>query len=268
MRKALLVTFMLLALTDSALAGISVLGGLTREATLDPGKSREGTIELLNSTEEDAQVLVFQTDYVFFADGSTYYHDPNTISRSNAGWISFSPSRLTIPAGATASVYYKIAVPLEQNLEGTYWSVLMIEPLSRLTPPEVKEQDGKITLGLQTVVRYAIQMITNIGETGESSINLASNKLVYLDGKRMLRTEIENTGERWLSPVVWLELYDESGQYVGRFKSDSKRIFPTCSVSHHLDISEVPDGHYTALFIVDNGDDRVFGANYEMRLKQ
>lgn len=268
MKKAMLVSLILFTFADTAVAGISVLGGLTREATLDPGETHEGTIQLLNNSEEEAQVTIFQTDYVFYSDGSTLYNEPSTNSRSNAGWISFSPPRMTIPPGATVSVYYKITVPQKPDLRGTYWSVLMIEPLASAGRPVVQEKEGKITLGVQTVIRYAVQMITNIGETGESNIKLVSNKLINLDGKRMLRTEIENTGERWLRPSVWLELYSESGQYTGRFKSDSKRIFPDCSVSHHLDLSDVPNGRYTALFIVDNGDDRVFGASFEMRLIQ
>ena len=268
MKRTILLILIVLVLADEALAGISVLGGLTRETTLDPGENYEGTIELYNNSGEDAQVIVFQTDYLFYADGSTLYNEPNTIRRSNAGWISYSPSRMTILAGGTVSVYYEIAVPHESNLRGTYWSVLMIEPIAGAAPPVIEEEDGKITLGVQTVVRYAVQVITNIGETGESNIDLASKKLIDVDGKRMLRTEIENTGERWLRPAVWLELSDVNGRYVGRFKSDSKRIFPECSVSHYLDLSEVPDGSYTGLFIVDNGDDRVFGASYEVRLNR
>lgn len=268
MKTALIAALMVLILADPASAGLSVLGGLTREATLDPGENHEGTIELFNNSEETVQVTIFQTDYLFYADGSTRYDEPSTITRSNAGWISFSPSRMTIPAGETVSIYYDIAVPHDSKLDGTYWSIIMIEPAVGGAPPVIEQEDGKIVLGVRTVIRYAVQMITNIAGTGESNIRLSSNEIVNIDGKRMLRAEIENIGDRWLRPAVWLELYDRNGRSVGRFKSENKRIFPQCSVSHHLDLSEVPDGDYTGLFIVDNGDDRVFGASYEVRLNR
>ena len=268
MKKVMFVFLLLFVLADSAYAGISVLGGLTLEKTLKPGDTHEGTIQLLNTGEEMAQVVIAQTDYFFNADGSTYYDDPNSRPRSNAGWISFSPSRITIPAGATVSIYYEVKVPPDPDLVGTYWSVLMIEPMADETPPVVEERDGKITLGVQTIIRYAIQMITNIEETGESSIELLNVEIVNLDGNKVLRADIVNAGERWLRPAVWLELYDVNGQYVGRFKSDIKRIFPGCSVSHQLELNGVPNGQYTAIFIVDNGDDRIFGANYEVRLEK
>jgi hypothetical protein len=266
MKKAAFAFMILIVLSDAAFAGVSVLGGLTREVTLDPGDSHESTIQLYNNSEEAIQVNVFQTDYSFYADGSTHYDNPGSTPRSNAGWISFSPSRVTIPAGATVSIYFEMNTPASSDLSGTYWSVLMIKPVSLAAPPDIEERDGKIVLGVQTVIRYAIQMITNIGETGKSDVRLSSHELVRIDGKRILRTELENTGERWLSPDVWLELYGEDGNYVGRFKSERKRIFPSCSVSHLLDLDEVPIGRYTALIIVDNRDDRVFGATYEVRL--
>ncbi len=144
----------------------------------------------------------------------------------------------------------------------------MVEPVANDTPPIVEERNGKITLGVQTKIRYAVQMITNIEETGESNIELLNVEIIDFEGNKVLRADILNAGERWLRPTVCLELYDVNGQYVGRFKSNNKRIFPGCSVRHQLELSGVPNGQYTVLFIVDNGDDRIFGANYEVRLEK
>ena len=143
----------------------------------------------------------------------------------------------------------------------------MIEPLGEVGASNVKGSDGKVVLGLQTVIRYAVQIITNIGETGSSTIRLADNKVALREGKTILQTDVENVGDRWLSPAVWTEFYDKDGRCVGRFESSRQRVFPSCSVRHYFDLTAVPRGTYTALFVVDNGDDRVFGSTYEVRLQ-
>lgn len=256
-----------IAFADFSFAGVSVLGGLTREMELKSGDKFEGIIHLMNNSDNAYHVNVYQTDYLFNADGQTVYGEPGSTFRSNAKWLTVSPSRIMIPAQETVPIYYEISVPNDLDLKGTYWSVLMIEPDLSMSEPEIKEQDGKIMLGVRSVVRYAVQIITNIGRTGESNIRLIGNKLIDRGGNMILQTDIENTGDRYLSPSVWMELYDKDGLYVGRFSSNRQRIYPTCSVRHRLDLTDVPMGSYTVLLIIDNGDERVFGANYEMRLE-
>jgi hypothetical protein len=215
-----------------------------------------------------AQVRIFQTDYSFFADGRTEYGTPGSTPRSNARWLDVSPLRVTIPAHETVSIYYEAKVPNDPKLVGTYWSVIMIEPLAEPASISPGAKDNEITLGLQTVIRYAVQIITNIGETGDSAIRLAANHIVPVDGKTILQADVENVGDRWLCPAVYAEFYGADGHSVGRLESGKQRVFPNCSVRHRFDLSAIPPGSYTALFVFDNGDDRVFGATYEVRLKK
>jgi len=248
-------------------ADISVLGGLTREFDLSPGARYEGIIQIANGGADDVLVNVFQTDYMFDFEGKTIYGELGGIKRSNAGWLSFSPSRLMIPAREKVSLYFTINVPDDMDLTGTYWSVFMVEPDPGVEEPDIREREGQIAIGVRSVIRYAIQIITNIGDTGESSVAILSSRMLTSDGKVLFQADIENTGERYLSPTLWMELYDKDGALAGRFESDRKRIFPACSVRHHLDLTGVPKGSYMALLIVDNGDDDAFATNYEIRIE-
>jgi hypothetical protein len=257
---------LVLALASSPAWTVSVLGGLTYQMTLAPGEKKEGTIQLLNKEDVAARVRVSQTDYAFFADGRTLYGEPGASARSNAKWINVSPMNVTIPPQGSASVFYEITAPNDPGLAGSYWSVIMVEPLAD-AGTAAAGQNGKVALGIQTVVRYAIQIISDIGETGNSMINVTDDTVVVRDGKTLLQADIVNVGERWLSPSVWTEFYDKGGRYVGRFDSNRQRVLPNCSVRHSFDLTSVPKGTYTALFVVDNGDERVFGTTYEVRLQ-
>lgn len=255
--------------TEIALAApVSVLGGLTREIVLQPGARSEGRIVLRNNTDQPQEVKVYQTDYLFWADGRNEYGEPGSTPRSNARWIVYTPHQLTVPPKATESVYYTIQVPQQADLRGTYWSMLMVEPISAETLEPPRQEEGKVTIGIRTVLRYGIQMVTHIGDTGERNLRFADRQLVVEGGKRTLRLDLENTGERWLRPTVWAELFDERGMSLGRFEGGRFRIYPGCSVRYQIDLSEVPAGKYRALIVADNGDEYVFGAQYELDLRE
>ena len=249
-------------------APVSVVGGLTREATLQPGAKTEGRIVLRNSTDQPQEVKVYQTDYLFWADGRNQYGEPGSTPRSNARWIVHTPQQLTVPPRATESVYYTIQVPAQEDLRGTYWSMLMVEPISAETLEPPKPEEGKVTIGIRSVMRYAIQIVTHIGDTGTRDLKFADKQLLVEEGKPTLRLDLENTGERWLRPLIWAELYDQQGLSLGRFEGGRFRIYPGCSVRYHIDLSEVPAGKYRALIVADNGDEYVFGAQYDLDLRE
>lgn len=267
MKKILYIFFISVVLTDVSFAGVSVIGGLTQENTLQPGEKFEGEITLQNSGETSWQVDIYKKDYLFYADGTNIYGEPGSADRSNASWLSVSPNRLTIPAGEKASVYYMIQVPDNPELSGTYWSMVMIEPASEIGQQKIQDKDGRVKIDVQTVVRYGIQIVTNIGDSGSRKISFLDKMMITSDQKKILQLDVENTGDRWLSPVVWVELYDSYGHKMGRFESGKKRIYPECSVRHQVDLSQVPQGNYKALVVVDNGDEHVFGAQYDLGIE-
>ncbi len=282
MRKILCAFLFAVALAHSSFAAVSVIGELTREESVQPGEKFEGTIKLRNTGETTCQVEVCQKDYSFHADGSNLYGDPGSAARSNASWLTVSPKRLTIPPKEDALVHYSGQVPqvtelasISSGLEildgsdliGTYWSMVMIEPVPEAVAGTAEDETGDVKFGIQTKVRYGIQIVTNIGDTGTPKIKFLDKKLVNREGKTILQLDIENTGERWLSPEVWVELYDSGGVQVGRFEGGKKRIYPTCSVRHKVDLTGVPKGRYNALVVVDNGDQYVFGARYDLGIE-
>ncbi len=267
MKKTICLFLIFFAIGEVSFAGVSLIGELTRETTLQPGEKFEGKITLENTGETSWEVTIYKTDYLFYSDGSNIYGEPGRAARSNASWLSINPTRLTIPPKEMASVYYTIQVPQQLDLIGTYWSMLMVEPTSDIDPKEIEDKTGKIKLGVSTVVRYGIQIVTNIGDTGIRKIKFLDKKLISQDGKKTLQLDIENVGERWLSPTIWAELYDKDGKNIGRFGNRQMRIYPGCSARHKIDLSDVPKGKYKALVVVDNGDQYVFGAQYDLEIE-
>jgi len=255
-----------LIIAGAAHTNIAVVGGLSRISSAQPGEEIEHEIVLRNSGGADVLVHIYPTDYMFFADGRSVYGEPGTTERSNAAWFTLSSEWITVPARSEAAVYYRGRLPVGEPLSGTYWSMLMVEPVGAPDAQQVGGGDGRPGISVATQVRFGIQIITDVGETGAPDLRLFDRRLVADDGARVLEIDVENTGDRWVYPLTWVEIYDGAGGFVGRFESSRKRIFPGCSVRHEFDLSEVPRGKYTALVIIDNTDEYVFGAQYTLEI--
>jgi len=266
-RRIWITALVLVLMAGAAHAGLAVVGGLSRITSGEPGQEIEYEIVLRNSEDTDIVARIYPTDYVFFADGRSEYGEPGTMERSNAGWFKLSAEWITLPARSEAAVYYRGRLPAGEALSGTYWSMLMVEPLGPPDPKEVRDQQGRPGMSVATQVRYGIQIITDVGQTGAPDLRFLDRRLIGENGSRVLQLDVENAGDRWVHPMTWIELYDETGGFVGRFESSQKRIFPGCSVRHEFDLSEVADGKYTALVIIDNTDEYVFGAQYNLELE-
>ncbi len=248
-------------------AGVVIVGSLTHEKEAAAGESYQGVIFIRNPLQESAEVKIYQTDYLFFSDGRSTYGEPGKIERSNAKWISFSPHRLVIPPEDKSAVEYSVKVPDDETLAGTYWSMLMVEEISKSSPEASSPEKDRAELGIRQVMRYGIQMLTHIADTGTRKIKFLDKKLISQDGKTILQMDIENIGERWLTPTVWVELYDDQGAQAGRLESGMRRIYPSCSVRYKIDLTDVPKGKYKALVVADNGDEYVFGAKYDLGIE-
>lgn len=251
----------------TAHAGVSVLGGLVRTKNAKPGEAFEGVILVRNDDNQPAEGRLYQTDYLFTADGKSDFALPGTTPRSNAKWFSLGASRLTLAAGETVPVNYKGKVPDSADLKGTYWSVVMVE-MAASAAPEAKEEEGKATIGLRTQMRYAVQIVVEIGQTGERLLKVVDKQLVKDGGKRVFQMDVANTGERLVIPTGSLELFDTKGASIGKFESGKARIYPSCSVRHRFDLTGVPPGKYSALALLDNGDSYVVGAQYQLDLQK
>jgi len=252
----------LAAWAPDALAGLSV-ETLSMEKEAQPGESYDGSFAVTNDSDQPRTALVYQTDYAFFSDGSNQFGEPGTLTRSNALWISFSPRQVRVPPHQSVNISYRVKIPPDSTLRGTYWSMLMVEEAATEGDSVIHLKRGQ--LGIQQVVRYGIQCVTQIAGTGEEKLNLKDTRLVAVPNSgNELQLDVENVGDRWAIPLAWMELYDEQGRHIGRFESEKKRIYPGTSVRYRIQLNGMPGGKYKALVVLDSGDKNVLGAKYDL----
>lgn len=261
-RRALRVRFALGLVVTAAFyaatsdAGVAPEGDTTHLRAAVPGEIYRSVIVVRNSGATAADVKLYQTDYTFDADGRNDYGAPGKLPRSNAGWLRLGQEQVAIPASGRASIDYEVRVPDDAHLAGTYWSTVMVEEIPRTAPGQQ----------LRQVVRYAIQMITEVGDTGRGEISFANAHLAHERDQLWFTVDIANTGERWLRTELWLELHDAQGRSVGRFSGRRLRTFPSTSVRNRIELTSVAPGKYLALLVADGGRNDMFGARLELEV--
>lgn len=268
---AFVVTTLLLCSVHVTIAQVSVIGELSHDREAQAGEKYDGVIVVKNDTNEPQEAKIYQTDYLFYFNGTNDYGDPGTTPRSNAKWITFSPSYLTIPPQSTVTINYSVNVPQmlgDKNLVGTYWSMLMVEGIAKGSAESSLPADPKKTqMGIRQTIRYGIQIATHIAQTGTKKVDFLDAKLVTKeDGKKYLQVDVENVGEIGIRPEVYVELFDQTGASKGKFPGVRYRIYPGTSVRQMIELMKIESGTYKAVVVVDAGGDDVFGAEYTLTI--
>lgn len=261
----IIVVLLLLTSATAAFAQVVVEDNLTHERSVSRGESYRGAITIRNTNDEERGVRVYQTDYTFDFRGDAHYSPPGSVSRSNSSWISFSPKQFTLAPGATRQVSYTVDVPSNEELSGTYWSVFMVEPAP--TGSSASEDQEERGVSVRQVFRFAVQVVTHIEDSGERKLEILDAQLTDSEGATELRLDVENTGERWLRPDVWAEIFTDDGSKVTRIEAGRDRIYPGTSVRYRIDLSTLSAGTYRALVILDGGEESVFGARYNFTIR-
>jgi hypothetical protein len=263
--KNALIALTALVVANAASAQIAVVGNTVEERIGTPGESYTGTIVVRNLTQQDQPVRIYQTDYRFFADGTSHFDDPGTTPRSNAKWITPTVRSLLVPPSSEMTVSYTVRVPAGDSLAGTYWSAIMVEG----APTEAgRSSGGRPQVGVGAVMRYAVQVATHIRTTGSRKVEFANTRFVTdtTTQAQMFELEVKNAGERAYRPALWIEVYDASGTLKANARQERGLLYPGTSLKQVFQLGKLAPGTYRAVVFADSGEDAVFASQFTLKL--
>ena len=186
-------------------AGIVVLNGLSHSYQVENGKVYKGKIEIENTGNQPQSVKLFLQDYSYKSDGTINYSAPHTNIKTNTDWIKLNTNLLTLKAKQKTEVYYEINVPDHLSEPGSYWSVIMVEPVE-----EIKPNDNKQGVNITSIIRYAIQVITDFdSEKAKRDLAFEGVKIEKEEGKQILKVAIANRGNLYCKPTANIEIYNK-----------------------------------------------------------
>ncbi len=140
----------------------------------------------------------------------------------------------------------------------------MVQPITdSVLDPEISLDE---LIGIRAATRLGIQIATNIGNTGTREVQFFNSSIMD-DGTYSLSVDIENTGERLLNFIPYIELYCEFGQHIGGVRYPRRILYPETSIRLVLPLMDASPGRYRAQLILDCGGNDLFGALYSLTLK-
>lgn len=251
---------LLLLIPMSTYASVEVMGSLKYVHSANPGEVIKGEIKIQNNDSTDQEVRIYQTDLLYNYQEKTFYDEPGGNKRSSAGWIQYSPKSVILKGKEVRSIEYEIKVPQVDSLKGTYWSVIMVEGVFPIDP----NQKGNLTI--RTVTRYALQLVTEMGNKGNGDLKFMEPTLIRKDDNNLfLAVDLVNDGDHYIAPEVSIELYDETGTLVKTISVPKKGLYPTTSTRFMLDLEGLPSKKtYKAMIVAAGLDKDVFGLEYTL----
>ena len=232
------------------------------------------TITIRNIDTKDADIQIYLSDYQINLN-QTHYANPNTTPRSNAAWIKLGATDTTIPANTTKQIPVEIDIPNDDTLSGSYWSLIMVEPkpsnilIGDINQEEVSEQN------LRIISRHGLNVITSFKE-GYSDFEFEKPSMSYSKNETpIFNINSENIGTSIVKADVYLDIYASNGEEFGRIDIGKQVFRPRNPVSLTFDFSQLISENqlglvadtYSALLIVDAGDDNLFGARYNLDIQ-
>lgn len=237
------------------------VNGLTYLNTFKPGESGQVCVTLISDKDKPELVDLKLCDYSCNSQGQHFFEELGQQPRSNAKWIKQGSHRETVNPGERRDVYLTINVPKDDSLNGSYWSVLLIEPsdpLQTMVEPEYGFQ-------LQVKVRYAYHLVTNVGKS-TPSLKIIKKGIEEMDGKKFFVVDVENTGNMFLNPKMTIKFLNKQGKLEKTLETQTERLYPGSSSRYLADGNNIAAGTYTTFLLLDNGDGRLFGDSFELAL--
>lgn len=151
--------------------------------TIEPGKSIEDEVEIINGSNETKTILIYATDSIASSDGAFACAQSNDPVSNTGRWLDIRTPTVTVPAGGSTIVPFTITAP--NNAEpGEHNACIIIQ--------EQKEQriQGGIGLSFRTGIRVALLIP---GEIKKELLPLGLTVTTASD-KVVLTPQVKNIG--------------------------------------------------------------------------
>lgn len=246
-------------------AGISILNGLTHIHKTEKGQTIEGEIIIQNMDKESSELLIISLkDLMIFCKKESSFIDFGAHDRSLGKWITFNTKERILKPKENFILKYTINIPEHMEEEiidlGTFWGVIMVETSNLI------EENDIIGLTVNTKFRYAVQIITHVGEFINPEIEFLD--IAYAKTKELeanINITIQNKGDYMVQPSLILELFNAAGENVKQTQATYKKVYPKKCADFSIQISNLPKGVYNGVLIADYGGDMA-GANISITI--
>lgn len=223
------------------------------------GASQSQVVKVSNYSNKKMIFQAYLGDWYRDSSGGHRYFRPDTLSRSCARWIKLNRNTVEIDSGKTEEIIVQMQPPADmKEVNEMKWSMLFLQ-----TNPE---QQGAAEKGknVSTQVKEILRVGIHIYETPPN----VSRKLAKADTLMKIDTirnaydfKIRNIGEVMIQCKANMELTDINTGQQYKLEQSEFPMFPDAKRTVRFTVpATVPKGKYSALAILDYGEDAALEA--------
>lgn len=217
------------------------LSPLRTELDITPGTSVDKTLTVTNSTDK---VMIVDLNAEEFSVINQQYDYAFTQESEVAKWVTFIPSELTLAAGDSKAVSYRVGVPLSAEPGGRY--------ISLFASTDTGAQDG----GVNSRQRIAsLLYITVLGDVTRAGHLISLTSPWAINGESKWSVATQNTGTTHFRSRYTVSIHDVLGHDVGTSASGDALILPGTVrlIADTLPLPPFP-GLYKYIYTIGLGD--------------
>lgn len=257
MKKLTLIAVFLLS-SNWTYASVIVVNGLTHIYNGVSGTQIKGEVVLLNNSNVDQTIHFSLNDAIFSCTENRIFSNSITHKNSSLSWFDGSLIDKTLSPKEKFTYQFVINVPNDATIRGTYWSMLMLD----IDNPIRKEKIGN-NIGLNTKIRYAIGLLTNVNTYTEVNIDFQKVDLKKDTSTKKLEIKINNLNQYVEGIKLSLEVYDANGKKIFESATLRNMVFPGFCKDYSIDLSTLENGQYECLLVADTRE-KFVGTNISL----
>jgi hypothetical protein len=224
-----------------------------------PGVTESQVIRITNLSDAKVSFQAYLADWLRDSTGAHHYYKPDTLNRSCASWITTDKNFVEVAPGKSEDLLVRLQAPSDTRLFNKMrWAMLFLQ--------SAEEQDSTDRKNKQfnTKIKELLRVGVHIYQTPPTVTQMSAKALTLkpVEGdKHAYDFYIVNTGETMLQCKAHLALTNiETGKEYKLEKIEFP-VFPEGKRTVRLTIPPtVPNGKYSALAILDIGEDAALEA--------
>jgi hypothetical protein len=227
----------------------------TLDFSVGPAGNQTQTISVANLSDKKVAFQVYLADWLRDSMGTHQYFKADTLRRSCASWIRLNRNFFELEPRQSTEVIVQMQAPTDSLATSEMkWAMLFLQG--------VEEQDSasRFTQTLQTQIRELLRIGIHVYQTplnlNRKSAKTISFREVADTEKNTYELKMRNTGNVMIRCRSYLELTDVATGKTYKTAPIEYPVFPegVRKVRFTLD-KEIPQGTYSALAILDLGED-------------
>jgi hypothetical protein len=260
-KNSLIVALMFLA--KSLFAGVAITNGLTHVYNGVSGNIITGEIILVNTTDIEQRITFGMQDAIYSCSKTRIFSESITHAFSSKSWFNASTMEKVLKPREKYVYRFSIVIPKDQDLRGTYWSVIMVN-----VEKPVVEGIVKNGVQLNSKIRYAVGLYTNVNsfDTVDLDFDTINLKKDENSTKKSLDIKVLNNSLFIQGVKLTLEIYNDKGVKIHEAMTGRNLTVSGACRDFKIDISKVPKGTYQCVLIADSKEEFV-GTNISLNVE-